>query len=389
MIQYISATQIHDGNKFLPSGTIIGYDEKGRIQGIYSNEKELNGSPVKHLEGIVCPGFVNAHCHLELSHLKGKVPEATGLVPFILNIPKFRFDTNEETIRAYLILAAEELVENGTVAVGDIANTNHATALFPHLPFHLQTFVESMGVVPAAASKRLDQSKQLATTYSSLNHEEAFMARATIVPHAPYSVSQQLLEGIRMESEQATIISVHHQESAAELQFFKDHTGEMLNLYKALGVAVEELDLPIGSSSSYVVGQDKAIKWLLVHNTFTYEEDIDYLKTKQLNVVFCLCPNANWYIERRLPNIPLLQASGYPICLGTDSLASNYSLNIWSEVQRIQEHYPDISLEELLQWATRNGADALGFSERIGTIEKGKLPGINHINLENQVVKII
>src|SRR5690606_29170879 len=98
---------------------------------------------------------------------------------------------------------------------------------------------------------------------------------------------------------------------------------------------------------------------ILVHNTFTQQQDIDLLKKSTHAYYWCLCPQANWYIEKKLPNIPMLDANHLMICLGTDSLASNHTLSIWHEIQIIQEHYPDIPLEKLLQWATINGAQAL------------------------------
>jgi cytosine/adenosine deaminase-related metal-dependent hydrolase len=136
---------------------------------------------------------------------------------------------------------------------------------------------------------------------------------------------------------------------------------------------------PTGKTSlqSYLPALFPNQSMILVHNVHTHEEDMLFSKTKAANQVFwCLCPNANWYISRKMPPIDSLMKNDCRLVLGTDSLASNYRLNIMSEINRIQEHYPDIPLETMLTWATSNGAKALQLDELLGSFEIGKKPGI-------------
>jgi cytosine/adenosine deaminase-related metal-dependent hydrolase len=130
----------------------------------------------------------------------------------------------------------------------------------------------------------------------------------------------------------------------------------------------------------------KATNAILVHNTFTKQEDIDYITLQtpnfKLQTFFCLCVNANKYIEDALPPIELLRKNNCAIVLGTDSLASNWSLNIFDEIKTIRKKFSSVSLGEILGWATINGAKALQMAEHLGSFEKGKKPGVVLINEE-------
>jgi cytosine/adenosine deaminase-related metal-dependent hydrolase len=141
------------------------------------------------------------------------------------------------------------------------------------------------------------------------------------------------------------------------------------------------------SLQSYFDKLEKADNAILVHNTFTKQEDIDYIKLQtsnsKLQTFFCLCVNANKYIEDALPPIELLRKNNCEIILGTDSLASNWSLNILDEIKTIRKNFPSIPIAEILQWATSNGAKALQMDDQLGSFEKGKRPGIILINEEN------
>ncbi len=156
--------------------------------------------------------------------------------------------------------------------------------------------------------------------------------------------------------------------------------------------------LPSGRTSlqSYFHHLQEADKIILVHNTFTTEEDIDYVMkggaesvqqpttNHQPQTFFCLCPNANLFIEGVLPPVELLRTNGCAIVLGTDSLASNWSLNLLDEIKTLRNYHPQLSLEEMLRWATINGAKALGMDDVLGSFEKGKKPGAVVVN-EKQV----
>ena len=145
---------------------------------------------------------------------------------------------------------------------------------------------------------------------------------------------------------------------------------------------------PSGKSSlqTYFQKLEKAAQVILVHNTFTKQADINFIKQSRdaETVWFCLCANANLYIENALPPLDLFCKNACNMVIGTDSLASNHSLSLLDEMKTIQQHFPTVGLEEMLRWATQNGAKALQMDDALGNLQPGKKPGLVLIeNLEN------
>lgn len=136
---------------------------------------------------------------------------------------------------------------------------------------------------------------------------------------------------------------------------------------------------------------ERASNIILVHNTYMKQDDVDYLKLKAQSskpkTFICLCVNANKFIEDALPAVQMFRENNCAIVLGTDSLASNWSLNILDEVKTIQKYFPLIPLEEILRWATINGAMALELDGSLGSFEKGKKPGVMLMNEQNLSVR--
>lgn len=172
-------------------------------------------------------------------------------------------------------------------------------------------------------------------------------------------------------------MSIHHQETEAENQLFATGTGTMAERRKLFNQSIPEFKAtgkrPMESIAEYFAPLQKI---LFVHNTFSDQEDIEFIENYFADAYWCFCPNANLFIENRLPDIPLFRKKNCKIALGTDSLASNRQLNLLEEIKIIQSHFPAIPLQEILQWSTLNGADFLGISSKAGSFEKGKNPGV-------------
>lgn len=380
----ITATQIHDGEKFLPEGSVLEIDNKGTIIAIHDASKTTEAS---FYEGILCPGFVNVHCHLELSHMKGLIPEHTGLIPFLKNIPTQRDNFTEEQKKAARHQAYQELYNNGTAAIGDIANTTDTLDLRALDQMHIHTFIETIGFTEERAEMMMDLSKQTYDTYAAQNIKEKTL-RQSIVPHAPYSVSSSLFKLISGHQPQS-LISIHNQESEAEHHFYLSKGGAVNELLAMLNINTDFFQ-PSGKSSlqTYVQYFEKEHSFIFVHNTYTGLEDATIGSNTFAQAYWCLCPNANLYIENRLPDIPMLMNEQRNICIGTDSLASNHQLSILSELQAINKHYPEIGWETLLRWGTSNGAKALRMGDIVGSFKTGTRPGIVQIDLNATVKKI-
>lgn len=349
------------------------------------DEKEA-GDNVEKLTGILCPGFINAHCHLELSHMKGHIPKHTGLVDFVLKIVTERHYAEHDILEA-IADAENEMLQNGIVAVGDICNNTLTIAQKNKGRLHYHNFVETSGFVPAFAKERFDRSVEILKEYRTTNIEH----RTTINPHAPYSVSPELFALIN-EFPANQLLTMHNQETAAENEFFKKATGDFLRLYQQMGIDISFFK-PTGKTSlqSSLPYFTKGQSIILVHNVVTSNEDLEWdtfaIQHSPFNIFVCLCPNANLYISNELPDVNMLMKHTDNIVLGTDSLASNDQLSILAEIQTLQQHFPAIGLEKMLQWATSNGSRALQMENKLGSFEKGKQPGILLIE-ENSFEKV-
>jgi len=372
MLQYFSADWIFPVKTQPIKNGVVVTKSNGEIVNLLteSQSKDLN---VKKYKGAIVPGFVNTHCHLELSHMFGQIPEKTGLVEFVKLIIKSR-QSDEQQIKAAMEIADKQMLDNGIVAVGDISNQTISKEIKLKSEIYYHTFIEAMGFNPERAEAIMNHSKEIKDDFAPLH--------ASIVPHAPYSVSLKLIDLINAAVEDGSFISIHNQETNEENTFFMNKDGGFLDLYGFLGLDIQFFK-PTGKSSlqsflPYIKNQ----KTLLVHNTVSNKEDVDFAKKTNPDLYWCLCPNANLYIEDKLPDIDLLINESVKITLGTDSLASNHQLNILSEM-KILQRAKNINFEKLLSWATINGADFLGKEKELGTIEIGKTPGLNLIQLSD------
>ena len=327
------------------------------------------GEDIQYLDGIITPGFVNAHCHLELSHMKGMIPAHTGLQEFVKQIVALR-KVEEHVIADAIEKAEDEMFQNGIVAVGDISNTLDTLTQKAKHNLAYYTFVELYDLDPTRAADKLN---------AGLENQKAFeqnCVRASLVPHAPYSVTNHLWKLIS-EHFGAHTISMHNQETPDENEFFISKTGSFLGMYERTKVNLDFFEATGLSSLQSVLPIFKnAAASILVHNSFTNANDIAAVKKQMPNTFWCLCPNANQYIEQTMPPIELLRTNGVNIIVGTDSYASNWSLNILDELKTIQKHNPQIPLDEMLGWATLNGARALQMDKHLGSFETGKKPGV-------------
>jgi cytosine/adenosine deaminase-related metal-dependent hydrolase len=385
MYQKFQATQIFTGTELSEDQLVLITTKDGTIEGIIGIEDA--GDDIQSFDGILTPGFVNAHCHLELSHMKDMIPANSGLQEFVKQIVSLR-KVDDHVIEEAIEKAEAEMFSNGIVAVGDISNTLDTLTQKAKHNLAYYTFVELYDLDPTRANEKI---------IAGLAIQKAFeenCIRASLVPHAPYSVTNNLWKLLSTHFGSHTI-SMHNQETADENEFFKNKTGSFLGMYERTKVSLNFFE-PTGVSSlqSVLPIFKNAAASILVHNSFTSSNDINAVKKQMPNTFWCLCPNANQYIEQTMPPIELLRAQNAAIVIGTDSFASNWSLNILDELKTIQKHNATIPLDEMLGWATINGARALQMDKGLGSFEKGKKPGVVLIhnvagenNLSNAVSK--
>ncbi len=360
---------------------ILIFDMNGKIVDLLDPAKTAQKpDDVEVFEGLLCPGFVNTHCHLELSWMKGKVPEKTGLADFVVHIEKQKKLRKEEEVLEAIANADMEMRKNGIVAVGDISNTAYSFPIKSLSPIDYYTFIEVYGSMPWLATEKSDKATEI-------HHQltEIYGLKGSISPHATYSVSEPLFLKIKAFAERhQNILSIHHQESEAENHLFKDKSGWIIENMKKVGIDYSWFEATGKSPLESIAGfLPKNNSILLVHNTLSTVSDINFAQNTFENLHWCFCPNANLYIENLLPDLPVFLNKNLKITLGTDSLASNHQLSILAEMKTISAAFPEIPLEEILKWGTLIGANFLNLESKLGSFDKGKIPGINLIPIKN------
>jgi aminodeoxyfutalosine deaminase len=376
------------------------------------------GEDVETLRGLLSPGFINCHCHLELSHLKGRLPEGSGLVDFLSAVIRGRGQAGVAgaagaaggaaggaadgaadgsggavggtageasggpggkvggvmSVEAAIAAAEQEMLDGGIVAVGDICNTTDTIPQKANGRLYYHNFIETMGFIEGGAANRFAHSVGVFNAFA-----EAYaipIESNSIVPHAPYSVSAALFRLIAGFPGNH-LLTIHNQESEAENEFCLGGKGDFLRLYQLLGLDVSFF---IGTGKRSLegflpyFGRNQTL--ILVHNVATTAEDLEAALSGGSDLYFCLCPNANLYIGGQLPDVRMLQRYGCDMVIGTDSLASNHQLSILEELKTLQRAFPELSTPTLLRWATANGARALQLEALLGSFSAGKQPGV-------------
>lgn len=368
-MRYISASiVIPVSGSFMRKG-VVAIDGAGMVKGVYEEmDTAVSNVEKEFYDGVLIPGFVNAHCHVELSHMLGKTDKGTGLPHFLANVMKQR-TAKEKDILAKIEEADETMYQNGIQAVGDHVNTELSAKTKEKSRITYHTFVEIMAMAKEDIQVRVDKARDI-EFYFDANH-------ASITPHAPYSCSKELFKAFRKLVSEDNILSVHNQESDEENKLYRYKQGAFLEFYKEMGLNADAFKAQARNSiQSYLAHLPKNNTLILVHNTYMSLKDVDFIERLGRDVYFCVCPKANLYIEGKLPKILNFVPNPNRMIVGTDSLASNDTLDILEELKVISAHFEQLDFLQILPWATINGAEALGLADQLGSIEVGKTPGL-------------
>lgn len=351
-------------------GTIVSIEEtKGDLKEIHSTE---------FYNGVIIPGFVNCHCHLELSHMKDNTSEKPGLGGFIEQIRSTR-DYSKDNMYSCLLAADKQMYNEGIVLCADVCNTSDSFELKKESSITYISLLEVFGLDPEKAVKRFDEISRVAQKAKEMDLDYS------LVPHSVYSMSLTLFRLLRNESQNNKVTSVHFMESAEEETFIKSRSGSLMSSYQRSGLLPLKLETVMSHSDAVLNEITRSGNLILVHNTFADRNTIRKVKARE-RLFWCLCPNSNIYIENNIPPLKLLLEEGCALVIGSDSLASNSRLSILEEIKTLQSNFPEVQLEDLICWATLNGAKALGKEEQFGKIETGRKPGLlllQNIDLQN------
>lgn len=347
---------------WLPTGiqphTAVVVDDGGMIVSV---EDAAPGDEL--LPGLVCTGFVNAHCHLELSYLKGQIPEKTGMAGFVRALQSIRDTFSPKQRLAAAQQAADEMYASGISAVGDIANGDSTLPIKQSHALRFHTFVELFGLQPGQAGDIYERGEALV---------EQFPAKqASLTIHAPYSISAILRDLVYERARVLeTPISVHLLESQEEVQLFRDLDGPLMQFLHDIGAPFQghtfssPAEFVLNSELEMGLPLNVDLPFLLVHMTEADDHTLTQISEDYFaNIV--LCPGANRYIHDRLPHLDFFVGKRDFVCIGTDSLASNHQLDMVAEMRLLQQSCPELTTELLLDWACMNGAFALGLEDEL------------------------
>lgn len=382
----ISASYIFNGKGQFYKNGILELDDNNTVTGIVDTCGEIKETPfLEHYNGIITPGFVNSHCHLELSYLKGKLNTSQNLSGFVRQM-LMRRNENNSNVHDDIEKADREMQANGIVACGDISNSSDSFIVKSKSKIKYHTFIELLGYNSNRIIEIFDGARKL----QQLLLEKSL--KSSIVPHAAYSVIPELMKLIVEQTQQQnTVISVHNQESKEEDGVFGLFPeGELAEILLTVGLRKGLFGEKYSTSFEFLADSLNNIgNILFVHNVFTRKRDIELIRQRKIEYYWVFCPKSNLYISNRIPDINLFKEETGRICIGTDSLASNTELSVLEEMKILQLNFPDIVLGDLLTWGTYNGAKALKMDDGLGSFDKGKKPGVNLVyNLDLQNMKL-
>lgn len=325
-------------------------------------------------DGAIVPGFVNTHCHLELSYLKGKFRKGTGMAGFIDQINAMRDTSSMEEKKADIAYWMDTMWRRGVSAMADISNCSDTFECKSKSPMYTRTFLEVFGTEPEDCQQVMDNVLELQKV------AEGFGLDAAPTPHACYTMSPELVTAVSREGLKSGYLSYHSEETQEEEDMLISGSGAMWDNRKAAGMSVP----PVTGKSSLLYFIDRLKDAhpvpfkehiLLVHECCMTEEGLKAIGEVMENAYVALCPCSNIFIHNALPPVEIMRDSTVKLTVGTDSLSSNDDLDIVRELFCLQENFPDIPLAEMLVWSSRNGADFLG-KEELGRLSEGARPGI-------------
>jgi cytosine/adenosine deaminase-related metal-dependent hydrolase len=365
----VTAPPIRDGFVAVKAGVVTGVGSAAeRPVGPNVSEIDLGSA-------ILMPGFVNAHTHLELSHLAGAVAGDRGFVPWIEEQLRIRAERSIDEVQPAIAQAIRSLQESGTVAIADVSNSLAAVGPLRESTLHAVVMHEILGFDPEKAGAVFEQTRASRTaaeregaTGSKTRPGPEARVRIEIAAHAPHSVSRPLLELLKKTGR--GVRSIHLAESQSETEFL-EHGGGVWREFLDRRVGPIPFKAPGLSPIRYLDALGLLTPGILaVHCVHVDADDVRLLAARR--AVSVLCPRSNEFLGNGLPPLPLLLENGVHIALGTDSLASAPSLDALDDARLLARRFPRVPMEALLHAATRGGALALGF-DRLGEIRAGSV----------------
>lgn len=344
--------------------------DNGRIVAVGGRADQPPGQALlnMHEAAVILPALVNAHTHLELSWMAGRVPPAASMPEWAFDLIRTRRAAEGDAVEP-VRAAIASLHASGTGLVGDIGNTAAAWEPLRASGIRARVFRELLGLRPEGADALVREA------WAGLDAlPPSSRLRPAVVPHAPYSVSPALFRAVAAASRDEAV-SVHLGESAAEVEFLRTGGGPWRDVLERLGVWDAAWDSgwrPPGCGPVDYLEQFGLVtpRLIAVHGVQLGGPELARLAAAGATLV--TCPRSNRWTGAGTPPVDRFYASGVRVAIGTDSLAGVEDLNLFAEMREVRLLAPQVPASKLLESATRRGAEALGWGTELGTIEPGK-----------------
>jgi len=352
---------ISDGAVAVRSGRIAAVGRFNHVLSTFPDSRV-----VEYQDSVLLPALVNAHTHLELSHLAhlSRQPSPATFTGWIENMlaERERIGSAGEVVRAAALEALAAQQADGVIAIGDISNTGLTRELAAQFNGQLLCFKEYLGLRAAGVAPALEL----------LEAEED---DDYCTAHAPYSTHADLLRALKKRADRSGhVFPIHVAEPAAESEMMSRGRGEIPDFLERRGFWDGSFQATgINNSGSVQYLHQLGIldnRTLCVHCIHLSSRELDLVKEAGCKV--CICPGSNRYLGVGKAPVAEYLRMGILPALGTDSLASNPQISLWREMRLLAEDHPGVAPADILAMATAGGAAGLGLEVELGSLEAGK-----------------
>ena len=385
----ISQPPIEDGWVAVENGRIVGVGAGSPAAHDFSTAlASTDAGSAASVASVILPGLVNAHTHLELSYLHGRIPPAPSFGPWVREVMKARREYPDPA-HADIVDAARRAIDaahaTGTALFGDISNTLITVPLLREARRPARVFYELLGFTEREADARVAEARARLNALDNAGDD----IRLSLAPHAPYSVSAELFRAIRtdLDRQADAIASVHLGETPEEIELLRHGTGEIRSVLEELGRWPADWRAPGVAPVEYLAGLGVLDRRMLaVHGVQFDGADLAHLRAREAIIVSC--PRSNVHVGVGSPPLESFYESGVPVAFGTDSLASVADLDMFAELREARRIAPRVTARALLESATLVGARALGFGADLGSIEAGKRAHLLAVGVPDDVTDV-
>ncbi len=320
----------------------------------------------------VLPGLVNAHTHLDLCGLRGRLPPGEDFPAWLRGVIGHRRGLTPPQVEASIRVGLAESLAHGTTLVGDIAGQGLSWPLVAAAPLWGVVFYELLGL----PRERARQAWHAARAWLQ-DHPATATCRPGLSPHAPYSVRAALFRAAAACARRRHLpVAIHLAETVAERQLLQEHQGTLrdflagLGVWDARGLIRHFEDLPRLFADT-------------VPTAFIHGNYLSPTAPIAPGSAVVYCPRTHVAFGHPPHPLPELLDAGVRVALGTDSLASNPDLDVLAEARFLHQLYPDLPGAAVLRMATLAGAEALGWQRQTGSLEPGKSADLVILPLED------